>query len=112
MTDAWYAKAKCKGWPLDLFTLEHLDHPRYHSRAARNHIAACLCDGCPVMQACAADAVYHRDCGIIRAGTWLQPHPTAETLGRLNAIAAGEFIPTATTNQKGPAHAEISAASH
>ena len=37
----------------------------------REKIATFYCLGCPVKQQCAADALRHRDIGVIRAGVWI-----------------------------------------
>lgn len=64
----WQERAKCWGDDPERFTLDDGPHevpPRYRAGVARD-----LCDGCPVIRECAADALRYRVTSTVRAGVW------------------------------------------
>lgn len=101
----WRGRAKCLDLPIDLFDLsdtrayirEHdLDAP-----ATPTTIASALCDGCPVMRECAADALVDkpRPVGVVRGGIWCSPAYWRQTAEKLSRVAAGQVPPS-----PGPGH--------
>lgn len=98
---AWRKRAKCAGWPIELFTMDNEPPGAQTTALQRQQIASSLCENCPVIRECARDALQHRDVGIIRAGTWLPLSPTYEVRARLKDIGKG-FIPSPPrpSNQK------------
>lgn len=90
----WRKRAKCAGWPIDLFTMDN-ETPKARTTAAqRQEIASVLCEKCPVIRECARDALHHRDVGIIRAATWLPLSPSYQVRARLREIAEGVIPPS------------------
>lgn len=86
----WGHRAACAGRTSPDPSLEGVP---YHRRRA---VARDYCQGCPVMAQCAADAVEHRDRGIIRGGIYISDGDRQFRAARrtLRWIAAG-FVPLA-----------------
>lgn len=59
----WRTKAGCQATDLSLW-----DVPPMHGTELTMHEQRIICDNCPVLRECAADAALARDVGIIRAG--------------------------------------------
>lgn len=67
----WWNRAKCRNDDPDRYDL-NLD--RSIRRDEKDCIAEELCEGCPVLAECAADALATNNVGIVRAGLWF-PYP-------------------------------------
>lgn len=65
----WWRHGKCVGMEPEMFDLS--EGPYMVPPPERERIAKRLCRGCPVMRECAADAIVHRDVGVVRAGVWI-----------------------------------------
>ena len=74
MIPAWHARAKCHG---DWYFVDRIEDlaPRKRREAAR---AACA--GCPVIRACAAEAIDTKAKQVVRAGIWVRANDRNITL--------------------------------
>lgn len=90
---AWHVDAQCRGDSPDLYDVDRLPNGD-DTRAA---VARVLCDGCPVLRKCAADALDPLAVGTLRAGVHLPSTPSRagrrKIRARLAAIAAGSLDP-------------------
>lgn len=90
---AWHVDAQCRSDSPDLYDVDRLPNGD-ETRAA---VARVLCDGCPVLRQCAADALDPLAVGTLRAGVHLPATPSQagrrKIRHRLAAIAAGSLDP-------------------
>ncbi|MGV0350263.1 WhiB family transcriptional regulator [Corynebacterium guaraldiae] len=86
-TTPWQAQAKCLGRNPGDYELESTVELRKHwgEEATRAEVAAILCEGCPVVEACAREAYQPLAVGTVRAGVWI---PTQKGKLRTQARAA------------------------
>lgn len=79
----WQENAKCTKPGADP---DDWDVDRYETRKGRIRASEKVCQGCPVMSACARDTAAHGDLGTIRAGAYIPQAMRTDdkkTLGRL-----------------------------
>lgn len=102
----WREQAQCLGRDPREYELESMEHNKTDRQAtARN-----LCDGCSVMQECAAEALEPLAKGTVRGGVWI---PSAMPRGisarvheALIEIALGEALPDDLTELLTPVQGE------
>lgn len=91
LTTPWQYQARCLGSdPRDYELESKVDfRNRWGEEATRGEVAAMLCSGCPVVEACAREAYQPLAVGTVRAGVWI---PTQKGKPRTQARAALKAI--------------------
>lgn len=89
----WITHAKCRDMDPEKFDLSNMRDKygisnAHEVAAARERIAAELCEGCPVVAQCALDAAEPVSVGMVRAGVWV---PTVTDGSKIAADARQTF---------------------
>lgn len=87
--EVWQAHAKCVGTDPELYVLDSGRGFVPPSGTRRDRRARELCTGCPVVRACAYDALLQGDTGVVRGGVWLGVPARSAARYRLLAEEAG-----------------------
>ncbi|OFT50488.1 hypothetical protein HMPREF3153_09685 [Corynebacterium sp. HMSC06C06] len=101
---AWHEDSKCANSGLPVTLWDAAWPPGHRRRDVSTNIAAALtlCKGCPVAQACAAEALATNCTGTIRAGIPLTTfRQTKFQTAALQAIAAGGDMAQAVERYRG-----------
>ena len=94
----WLHRAQCLGTDPEAFDLTSSKTltETYGEDATRDQVAELLCEGCPVMAECAAEALIPLAVGAVRAGVWIPQvkasKPRARARALLRSRARGEEL--------------------
>lgn len=101
MIEQWRDRAKCRGTDPAEYDVDRTTvwgktpgpdrWPAWLDRLNEWVQRGTVCDGCPVVALCAADAAEHRDGGVIRGGIPI-PHPSGDGIAGPNSKAARHAV--------------------